>query len=57
MGTFAVPEEWTDKNGFSADSPHNSHLPILEFKSLLDLRQLIEKIAKGRKKRVDNEVI
>ena len=56
MGTFAVPEEWTDKNGFSGNSPHNSHLPILEFKSLLDLRQLLEKIVKAKKKRVDNEV-
>jgi hypothetical protein len=51
MGTFAVPEEWTDKNGFSGDSPHNNNLPILEFKRLLDIRQLIEKIAKGGKKK------
>jgi len=56
LGTFAVPEEWTDKNSFTADSPCNSHLPILDFKCLLDLRQLIKKITKARKKRVDNEV-
>ena len=51
MGTFAVPEEWTDKNGFPGDSPGNGHLPILDFKCLLDLRQLIKKITKGRKKK------
>jgi hypothetical protein len=49
MGTFAVPEEWTDKNGFPGDSPGNGPLPILDFKCLLDLRQLIKKITKGRK--------
>jgi hypothetical protein len=57
MGTFTVPEEWTDKNSFSVDNPCNSHLPILDFKCLLDLRQLIKNIAEGRKKkRIDNEV-
>jgi hypothetical protein len=57
MGTFAVPEEWTDKNNPSGDKPCNSHIPILHFQCLFDLRQLVIKIAKKSKNRVDNEVI
>jgi hypothetical protein len=56
MGTFAVPKEWTDKNSPSGDKPCNGHLPILDFQCLLDLRQLVKKMARGSKKRVDNEV-
>ena len=47
MGTFTVPEEWTDKNSPLGDKPCSIHLPILNFQCLLDLRQLLKKIAKG----------
>jgi hypothetical protein len=55
MGTFAVPEEWTDKNSPSGGKPCSSHLPILDFQCLLDLRQFVKINNNRKKKRVDND--
>jgi hypothetical protein len=54
MGTFAVPEQWTDQGNPPVSKSCNNNLPILDFQCLLDLRQIVKNIDK-KKKSVDNE--
>jgi hypothetical protein len=56
LGTFAVPQEWTDKGNPPVYKPRNTNPPFLDFRCLLDLRQLLKKLIIEEKKRVDNEI-
>jgi hypothetical protein len=51
LGTFAVPQEWTDKDNPPVCKPHNKNPPVLDFRCLLDLRRLLKKIDKRREKK------
>jgi hypothetical protein len=50
MGTFAVPEDWTDKNIPSGLKP-SKNLPFIDAQCLLELRKIVNEIIKIRKKK------
>ena len=49
MGTFAVPKEWTDK-GNPLDDSAQRDAPILDFRCLLTLRDIIHSLDSTQKK-------
>jgi hypothetical protein len=52
LGTFSVRKEWTDKASLCIDDRET--LPILDFKSLVDLEAVLVHIDSIAKKGVDN---
>jgi len=52
LGTFSVRKEWTDKASLWIDDREN--LPILDFKSLVDLAPVLVHLDSIAKKGVDN---
>jgi hypothetical protein len=52
MGTFAVPQEWTDKGMFCWPITLPNKSPILDFQCLLTLREILNSLG-SRKKKVD----
>ena len=54
LGTFSVPKEWTDKASPSLYADQQDNLPILDFKSLLDLKAVVGHLDSTAKKGVDN---
>jgi hypothetical protein len=54
LGTFSVPKEWTNKAPPSLDTDHPENLPILDFKSLVDLKAGVVHLDSILKKGVDN---
>ena len=51
LGTFSVHKEWTDK---APPSDHHENLPVLNFKSLLDLKATVANLHAVSKKELDN---
>jgi hypothetical protein len=49
MGTFAVPKEWTDK-GNPLDDSARRKAPILDFRCLLALKEIIRSLDSTQKK-------
>lgn len=54
LGTFAVLKEWTNKAPPTPDTDHPENLPILDFKSLVDLKAVVAHLESILKKGVDN---
>ena len=52
MGTFAVPEDWTDQGMSSGHITLADKPPILDFQRLLTLREILNSLD-SRPKRVD----
>ncbi|MFC1816142.1 DUF5372 family protein [Thermodesulfobacteriota bacterium] len=50
MGTFAVPKEWTDKGNPLNDDSEQRNAPILDFRCLLTLRDIIHSLDSTQKK-------
>ena len=54
LGTFSVSKEWTNKAPPSLDTDHQENLPILDFKSLVDLKTVVVHLGYILRKGVDN---
>ena len=54
LGTFSVPKEWTNKAPPSLYADRRENLPILDFKSLVDLKAVVVHLDSIAKKGVDN---
>ena len=50
MGTFAVPQEWTDKGRFCLHITLPNKPPILDFQCLLTLREILNSLGSSKKK-------
>ena len=53
LGTFGVPQEWTDQGCPLGDTSPQDNCCILDFQCLLALREVVQKLDNCKKKQVD----